>query len=202
MQLETPGAGESAGDDGETRCAECDRVLVAGEDIEITDGGSFCLSCYEQLAAQISAAVNAQGQDINYSMAFVGAMLGGIVGAAVWWGFTVLTHISFGLVAVVIGIAVGKGIIMFSSGKRSQGLQGMAVAVAAVSFFYASYLVNRSLIIKTLRERGESVDLSLLPSLDTLYEVIALNFGLFDLVFLAIVVHQAWSISAPFKLRR
>ena len=181
---------------GETRCAECGRRLAEGDERVVTDGGVFCRTCFAALRGEIERVVAAQGADVNYPAAAVGAVLGGVLGALVWWGFTVTTKISFGLVAIVIGIAVAKGAMLFAGGKRSRGLQWLSVAVAGLAFFYASYLVNRTLIL-----REGAVHLPLLPGIGLLVRVVSLGFGVFDLVFLAIVLWEAWRIPAPFKLR-
>ena len=181
---------------GETRCAECGTRLAEGDERVVTDGGVFCRTCFTALRGEIERVVAAQGVDVNYPAAAVGAVLGGVVGALVWWGFTVTTKISFGLVAIVIGVAVAKGAMFFAGGKRARGLQGLSVAVAGLAFFYASYLVNRTLIL-----REGAVHLPLLPGIGLLVRVVSLGFGVFDLVFLAIVLWEAWRIPAPFKLR-
>lgn len=186
----------------EVRCAECNTLLEEGEDREVTESGVFCRSCFEKLVEQVEQAIGAQSAGINYPMALVGALAGGAAGALVWWGFTVVTNIAFGLVAIVIGVAVGKGATLFAGNKRSSGLQFLSVVVAALSFFYASYLVNRSFVHQAYEEQGQAVVLPLLPSLDLMYDVVALDFGLFEVIFLAIVVYQAWRIPAPFRLRR
>src|SRR5439155_53586 len=85
------------------------------------------------------------------------AVLGGAAGALAWWGFTVLTEISFGLVAVVIGFLAGHGAVRFAGGKRGTGLQAIAVTVGALSFLVAAYLVNMTFINQTLQQRGEGL---------------------------------------------
>jgi len=184
----------------EVRCAECSTVLFEGQDRQETDDGTFCRPCFERLTAQVHQAIAAQGTDINYSMALVGGLGGAVVGVVAWWGFTVLTQAAFGLVAVVIGFTVGKGVIMLAGGKRHRNLQIMSVVIAGGSFFYASYLVNRSFALKYFAEQGESVVLPVVPAPDLFLNLLMADFGIMDLVFLAIVVYQAWRIPAPFNL--
>ena len=184
----------------EVRCSQCETVLADGQDRETTDDGIFCRPCFDSLTAQIRHVVVAQGADINYLNAAVGGLGGALVGVIAWWGFTVVTSIAFGLVAVVIGITVGKGIVMMTGGKRHLNLQIMAVAISTLSYFYASYLVNRTFIHRAYLEQGEVVALPILPGPGLLFEVVMLDFGLFDLVFLAIVMFQAWKMPAPLEL--
>lgn len=184
----------------EVRCAECDRLLAEGEDRVATDEAVFCRTCYDVLTAQLEQVVAAQGEGINYPMAVAGGLAGAAVGILVWWGFTVLTSIAFGLVAIVIGFTVGKGITLLSGGKRHLNLQFLSAFISLLAFFYASYLVNRTFVQRAYAEQGEEILLPLVPEPALAVEIIGLDFGIMDLVFLAIVVFQAWQMPAPLKL--
>ena len=183
-------------------CLECGRTIAPGEERKTTDEGAFCRPCYDALKRQVEVVLARQGADINWINAVLGAVLGGLVGVLIWWGFTVLTRISFGLVAVVIGIAVGKGILIFTNHKRSAGLQALAVAVSVAAFGYASYLVNRTFLLRAIAgdPKYAGATLPLIGPPDMMFEVIRLGFGIMDVVFLAIVVYQAWRMTAPVKL--
>jgi hypothetical protein len=181
-------------------CARCDRTLT-GDDRVDADDRAFCRSCHETLRHQVEQAVGEMSADINYPMAFVGAVLGGAAGAALWWGFTVLTRISFGLIAVAIGYAVGWGTTRFSGDKRSRGLQVLSSVVALASYFIATYLVNATFINRALAERGDGRHIETFtmdPALFT--RVVTLGFGVMDFVFLAIALWQAWRMPAPLRL--
>ena len=118
----------------------------------------------------------------------------------IWWGFTVVTNIAFGLVAVVIGFAVGKGVTNLAGGKRSVGLQALSTGIAAVSFVYATYLVNRTFLQRAIAEEGQAIVLPLLPEFELLVRVVSAGFEAFDVVFLGIVLWQAWKMPAPLRL--
>jgi hypothetical protein len=178
---------------------ECEQTLNAGDDREAVENGVLCRGCYDNLAAQVKEIVHQQDQDINYPMAVVGAVLGGLLGAIAWWGFTVITKIEFGLVAVVIGFTVAKGILMLTGGKRSQGLQIMAVVVSTISFFYANYLVSRTYIIAEYPEMKGSM--GFLPDPLMFFDITRLTFGMFTIIFLGIVIWQAWQMVAPAKIK-
>ena len=181
------------------QCAECGTRLEQGADRETTDGGTFCRSCYNNLTEQVRHAIAAQGQDINYPMAILGAFGGAAIGVAAWWLFTVATNIAFGLVAVVIGVAVAKGTVILSGNKRSTGLQAISIAVSILAFAFASYLVNRTFINQALLEEGTGGSLPFVPGPDLFVKVLSLDFGIMDLVFLGIVVYEAWKIPAPIR---
>jgi hypothetical protein len=181
------------------KCAECGTTLAGGQDRETLHDTVFCRPCYNNLRAQMEAALREQSTDVNYGLGFVGACLGGAAGTLVWWGVTGLTQIQFGIVAVVIGLATGKGASLLAGNKRSRGLQIMSLLVAGCSFFYASYLVNRTFLMQAFAEASESIVLPLLPSPGTLYSVVSLDFGLFELLFLGIALWEAWRLPAPIE---
>jgi hypothetical protein len=182
------------------RCAQCSKTLTAGDTVATGDR-LFCRSCYATLRAELEGVVAAMSADVNYPQAAVGAVLGGAAGALAWWGFTVLTHIAFGLFAVAIGYLAGHGAVRFAGGKRSGGLQALSVVVSLLSYLGAIYLVNMTFINKALATQGEAFRVGFPPqSLDLLIRVVTVDFGVMDLVFLAIVVYEAWKIPRPVAL--
>jgi len=184
------------------RCARCQSALGESERVPAGDR-VFCRTCSDIVRLQTRTSVTAVPDSIiNYPFAAVGAILGGAVGAIAWWGVTVLTHIGFGLVAVVIGLLVGHGTLRFAGGKRSVGLQVLAVVVGALSFLVGVFLVNMTFINAALAQRGEALRVTFPPvSLNAFYRVIAANFGIMKLLFLGIIVYQAWFIPRPTKPR-
>src|SRR5207247_3023768 len=183
-----------------TRCARCQSALSESDRVTAEDR-VFCRTCYDILKLQLRSSVTSMSQDVNYPMAVVGAVLGGTVGALAWWGVTVLTKIGFGLVAVVIGVLVGHGALRFAGGKRSVGLQAIAVVVGALSFLVAAYLVNMTFINEVLAQKGQAWRVPFPPaSPGMFYQVLAVHFGVMKLVFLANVVLEAGLIPRPPKL--
>jgi hypothetical protein len=181
-------------------CARCERALGPGDRVE-AGGRTFCRSCYETLRMELQRGAAALSQDVNYPMAAIGAVLGGALGVLLWWGFTVLTKISFGLAAVAIGFLVGHGATRFAGHKRTAGLQALSVIVATLCFAVATYLVNMTFINAEMARRGEVFRVPFPPtSPDLAFRVVSLSFGIMDVVFLAIVVWEAWRIPRPVKL--
>ena len=183
-----------------TRCGRCQSALSESERVPAGDR-VFCRTCFDILKLQVRTGVAAMSQDINYPMAAVGAILGGAVGALAWWGVTALTKIGFGLVAVVIGLLVGHGALRFAGGKRSVGLQVLAVTVGTLSFLVAVFIVNMTFINAALAQQGAAWRVTFPPpSVNAFYQVIAANFGIMKLVFLGIIMYEAWFIPRPIKL--
>jgi hypothetical protein len=181
-------------------CAQCSKALTPNARVASGDR-VFCRSCYATLRQELAGAVAQMSSDVNWTGAVAGALGGGIAGALVWWGFTVLTHIAFGLIAVAIGFLVGHGVVRFSGGKRTAGLQALSVAVAIVSYMAAVYLVNMSLINQALAKEGNPVRIPFVPGdAGFFYRVVAADFGIMEIVFLAIVVYEAWKIPRPVAL--
>ncbi len=183
-----------------TQCSQCGMTIHEGMEHQKTDNAVFCRPCFDKLTAELHQAVAAQSVDVNYGMGLVGGVLGGILGALVWWGFTVVTNIAFGLVAIVIGIAVGKGVTMLSGNKRHLNLQIMAVVISVLSFVYASFLVNRSFIQQAFEAEGTPFDIPLLPSTEMFLDVVKFGFSPIDLLVLGIVIFEAWKIPAPLAI--
>ena len=183
-----------------TQCSQCGMTIHEGMEHQKTDNAVFCRPCFDKLTAELHHVVAAQSGDVNYGMGLVGGVLGGILGALVWWGFTVVTNISFGLVAVVIGIAVGKGVTMLSGNKRHLNLQIMAVVISVLSFVYASFLVNRSFIQQAFEAEGTPFDIPLFPSTEMFLDVVKFGFSPIDLLVLGIVIFEAWKIPAPLAI--
>lgn len=182
-------------------CARCHTALSRAQDQVVTPGGILCRPCSNNLRSDLERAAQEQSQDINYPMALLGALLGGSAGVLAWWGITVWTNTAFGVVAILIGIAVGKGVTLLAGNKRSRSLQALSVTVAGGAFFYATYLVNRTFVQQALAKEGKEIILTLLPNPSMFLHVITLNFDMLDTVFLAIVLWEAWKIPAPAKLR-
>ena len=181
-------------------CAQCSGTLMAEEVVE-SGGKWFCRDCYASLRAELEAAIAGMSTGVNYPKAAAGAVLGGAAGALAWWGFTVLTHIAFGLFAVAIGFLAARGAVMFSGGKRSRGLQAIAIGAAVAGYAVAMYLVNTTFINQTLAAQGESYRVGLPPQSAGLFaRVVAADLGVMDLVFLALAVWEAWRIPRPIAL--
>ena len=183
--------------DAPEACAECGRHLTP-DDRVVAGGKVFCRSCHAMLRQQVVDAVQQMSEDINYPSAAFGAVACGLAGALAWWGVTVVTHWSLGIVAVGVGWAVGWGTLLFSGGKRSQPLQMLSAGVAAGCWVLATYLVNMTFINKSLAEASETFRVPFPPaSLEMFADVMKAGFGIMDVVFLAIMMWEAWKFPRP-----
>ena len=182
------------------RCAQCDRLITPADRVAAGDR-VFCRSCHENLRTELETAVQAMSEDIHYGNAALGAVLGGIVGVLAWWGFTAATKWSLGLIAVGVGWAVGWGTVRFAGGKRSRGLQVLSATVAVASWVAANFLVNATFVNRALADKGDAFRVGIPPeSIDLFMRVVGMNFGIMDVVFLAIMVWEAWKFPRPVHL--
>jgi hypothetical protein len=180
----------------EQKCLECEQDLIL-ENCVKTEHGSFCKPCYDRVLGIAKEMAGQQNMDINYLLSAVGGILGSGLGILIWWAVTFYSGYAVGIVAIVIGITVAKGITLLNGNKRSGSIQIMAVCLTILSFFYADYLVTRSFILKA---NAEAIDvLTLIPNPEIFYNLFMDTFDAFNLVFLGIAVWQTWSMTKPFK---
>lgn len=181
----------------EESCAQCGNHITPDDRVAAGDR-VFCRTCYASLRRELESAVQTMSEDIPYANATLGAVLGGGVGVLVWWGFTVATGWGIGLLAIGIGWAVGWGTVRFAGNKRSRELQFLAAGVAIISWVAAQYLVNTTFINRQLAKDGNSGRLPFLPeSPEMFWMVFTAGFGVMDVVFLAIMVWEAWKMPRP-----
>lgn len=180
-------------------CMECQRPLSPEEPQHALAQGSLCAACFQGLQAMLRDIGQSQSQDIPYPLAIAGGALGGLGGAAVWWGFTYFTGVQLGLVALVIGVATGQGVLRMSGHKRAVPLQAISAGIALLSYIGASWAVLVSLINRELAAEGSAL-LPLIVPPHLAVELMVSNFQAFDLIFLAIVLYEAWRIPKPMRL--
>lgn len=68
---------------------------------------------------------------MNEAKGFLGAIVGGLIGAGVWGVVTFITHREFGMIAWVIGLLAGLGAAL-ASGRKGLATVGIAAGVAAL----------------------------------------------------------------------
>lgn len=180
----------------EQQCLECGKTV--SENCVKTDQGVFCRPCYDTLLKIVQEQAARQSADIDYLSSTAGGIAGAAIGILIWWAITFYSGYYVGIVAIVIGITVAKGITLFNGNKRSPAIQIMAVAITVIAFFYADYLVTRSYILSG-NGAGYVDILTYLPNPEVFINVLKETFEIFNLVFLGIAVWQAWTMTRPYK---
>lgn len=77
----------------------------------------------------------AEGEAMSVARGLVGGIVGGALGAAVWSAITYFTHYELGIVAWLVGVAVGFGVAMGTGGKGRPALGVLAALLAFASIF-------------------------------------------------------------------
>lgn len=181
----------------EQKCLECEKFFIS-KDMVQTEDGAFCMPCYDAILKTVKELAQFQNTDINYLFSAVGGILGAGLGMFIWWAVTFYSGYAVGIVAIVIGVTTARGITLFNGNKRSQQIQMMAVVMTILSYFYASYLVTRSFVLK--QNSAQYIDiLTLVPTPEVFFGILKNTFNVFNLVFLGIAVWQAWTMTKPFK---
>jgi hypothetical protein len=122
-EFEQPGAAAA--------CAQCGNGL--NEQYYQVNGATVCPVCCEQLRS--SADHGTRGSRVLRALgAGAAAALGGSV---LYWAILAITGYEFGLIAVVVGLAVGKAVNWGSRGKGGWRYQTMAMALTYMAMVSA-----------------------------------------------------------------
>ena len=118
-----PGAAGGTTQPGVTTCAACQNPITgnyyaAGEHV-------FCPSCREQILASMTGGSAAR----RFFRAVVFGVLAGLLGALLWYAVRKLTGYEVGLIAVVVGWAVGAAVRKGSSDRGGIGYQILAAII-------------------------------------------------------------------------
>ena len=182
--------------DPEAVCSQCQTTIPEGAGVA-TENAVFCHTCYKKLTDILEASIAEQSQNINYLNAVLGGLIGGLLAAGIWWGFTIVTNFQIGLVAVLIGWAVGKGVVTMTGGKRARSLQFISLAITLVSYSLATYWVTRTFVMRYIAENGLAGGLPFFPEPAVFVSTVTAGIEIWDIVFLAIALWQAWKGPAP-----
>ena len=99
------------------------------------NGQVVCSGCRARVEAQMA-------QSGSYARALALGAGGGIAGAAVWYGVAALTGYEIGIIAILMGWLVGRGVNMGSGGRGGRGYQVLALGLTYLSICaaYAPFL--------------------------------------------------------------
>ena len=127
----------------------------------------------------------------------------GVVGAAIWFAIVVVTNYQLGLLAVVIGAAVGTGVLIGSGRKRNLQLQLLSVAITLASMVGAEYFIVRHFVVEYLVKQGGATasQVPLFLPIDIAIDFItsAIKDDPLTLVFWGIAVWTAFRVPRPEK---
>lgn len=167
------------------------------------NGRTACPTCHHHLAA-------ARNQGTPGSRFFTAAgwgLLAAIGGAGIFYAVREITGYELGLVAVVVGLAVGKGVQRGARGRGGAGYQTLAIALTYISIAmnYAPYLIEG--MSKTLDGKPHGSIASVIVGVLTAGLIVASPILVavkapFSLVINGIALYEAWKINkrVPFAV--
>ncbi|GEM_PF-189830 len=176
-------------------CALCDRP-VCSTCLTTVNGHPACSSCTDRVRTEVSAE---QPDATTYPRAIAGGLAGALAGAVVWAAIAIAGNVEVGYVAVLVGFLAGLGVVKLS-GKRSQGLQVVAVSCAVVGLVAAKYFTMAHVLIGIGEKDGQHLGY-FDPLLFKIFaEVGKEMFGPFDILWIILAVGAAWKAPAPTNL--
>jgi hypothetical protein len=118
------------------------------------------------------------------------------VGGAGWFLLTVKTHAIYGLAAAVLGLLVGKAVVIGSGAARGRLLQAVSVGVTLLSLLVSQYFVARQVLIEVTCCDAPPVPLLILPRYAVVLVRDSVTTDPLTLVFWGLALWVAWRIPA------
>jgi hypothetical protein len=120
-------------DNASTECANC-RQPLAGFYFDV-NGHTVCEACRYQLEAQMTG-----GSGAGRALRAIGAGVGAAaLGAILYYAIAAITGYEFGLIAIVVGYAVGAAVRWGSNGRGGWHYQTLAMALTYLAIV-ATYI--------------------------------------------------------------
>lgn len=107
------------------------------------------------------------------------------------------THAIYGLAAAVLGLLVGKAVVIGSGAARGRLLQAVSVVVTLLSLLVSHYFVARQVLIEVTCCDASPVPLLILPRYAVVLVRDSLTTEPLTLVFWGLALWVAWRIPAP-----
>jgi hypothetical protein len=108
-------------------CASCQNPIV--DRYYTLQDKLLCLPCH----AKVVAAVDARFASGSFGAALVRGGGAALLGAVIYYGVTAITGYQLGLISVLVGYLVGKGVAQGAKGKGGLGYQALAVGLTYLS---------------------------------------------------------------------
>jgi hypothetical protein len=188
-------------------CLRCERPLCAACS-QTFAGKTYCETCAADLERKAEERYQGAGPvagglpvmtapitpaaPLPYGRSLLFAVLGGALGALIWFAVVTATDLKLGIVAIGVGILVGRGAVFGAGGRGGQGIALLSVVVAIVAMGVGEYLMVNHAVLKYMAGHQIAAPASGFIGLDLFAKVYGADFGFMDLVFYGIGAHQAW----------
>jgi hypothetical protein len=206
---------EIAAEAGGRACAIC-RQPVEGEYYQI-NGSSACAACAQQrLAVQ-----QHRGGWPEFGRAALFGLGGAIAGALLFVLVSYATHMTFGLLAIVVGVMVGKAVLLGSRGCRGKRYQVLAVLLTygAITTSYIPEMISEVTQYRAKQKKVSAASAAapapftgqklgvigialavvflIAIALAAPFLMLASGAGFFNLIIIGIGLFQAWKLTKP-----
>lgn len=150
----------------------------------------------------VDGSINPSGDAPSIQMAVLGALAASLIAGAIWGGVALLTGWELGLMAWVVGAAVGYAVLIFAKGEPTSAHQ-----IVALVFSFFGILVGRYVTFYAVLKAYVTTDIG--P--DTAANMSIFSFQLFgeflgnlgdimgawDLMWMAFACITAWKLTSP-----
>jgi hypothetical protein len=173
-------------------CASCGQPLQAA--YYLVNDAVVCATCHDRLRAAAAARPGVQG----LVKAAIAGAVAAAAGALLYYGVLRLTGYEFGLIAIVVGFAVGKA-VNWGSG----GVGGAAYQAIAVPLTYLSIVGGYIPAIYDAMSEANLPDMAQIPFTEVATLAIKMPFlgeassNLIGWVIIAIGLYEAWKFTKP-----
>ena len=124
-------------------CATCQQPLI--DKYFEANGRTLCASCYFQLQAHLNA-----GSPLSRACRAVGAgLLAAVAGTILYYAIAATTGYEFGLIAVAVGVGVGKAVSWGSYGRGGWKYQTLAMVLTYLSIVMSYVPALMTAVAKT-----------------------------------------------------
>ncbi|MCL2874641.1 MAG: hypothetical protein FWE29_06925 [Defluviitaleaceae bacterium] len=125
-------------------CAKCGKELSLSETTFLLDSDDENVEerVCEECSQSVQDEYHEQTTDINYIGAILGGLVGAAIGVAVWYLVAIMFDLTIGIIAIGVGFLVAQGAMFASGNKRGMSLQIISLLITAAALFIAEYLVG------------------------------------------------------------
>lgn len=121
LDFSAPVSGDAAG----PGCAACGKPV--GDQYWSVGSAVICAACRTRIALEEGEAARLDARGRRFAQALLFGIGGMIAGAAVWYGVAKFLDLEIGLIAILLGWLVGKGVMKGSGERGGRRYQVMAV---------------------------------------------------------------------------
>jgi len=140
-----------------------------------------------------------EGGKPNIAVGILVGLCVALLSSLIWYAVVVVTNYELGIIAIVVGLLVGLGMLKGAGGRSSRVLQFSAVLITILAMGLSEYLIVNHFVNKSLDEEGEGRYLPLLISPSGIVELVyaGIKSDPLTLVFWAIAVYETYKILKP-----